>query len=528
VTPLDMKTMEHLVRPTEAERNQPATKPNADVVPREQTAKEDVVVLVPREQTGELLDAVTAFIRLYLVLTHEQAVAVALWVLHTHTVDALGITPYLAITSAEKESGKTRLLETLEQLVAKPWLTGSVSAATLARKIDHESPTLLLDESDAAFKGDREYAEALRGVLNTGFKASGIYSRCVGTSGTNLTVGNFKTFCAKAIAGIGGLPDTVVSRAITIRLRRKAADETVARWRQRIVEQEAGELRVRIEQWAEENIEHLAQLQLEPLEGLSDRRADIWEPLLGIAYVAGIEWFGRAREAAITLAAAPAAEDESTGVRLLADIRTVFDATGTDHIFSETLVSKLNALEESPWAEWFGKGLTKNGLAKMLRRFEIRPRTVRVRDSTAKGYGSAYFADAWSRYLTPDAALSPVSSVTPSQPAPANEEPASPNRHTTATPTRHTTADSSAAEVTGSDLTAAVTAVVTDADNPGTPHRQSDVTAVTAVTAVEGEEGETRCPVCESSEIFWSSGRCRRCGERARPPVLRSFAEPTR
>ena len=69
-----------------------------------------------------------------------------------------------------------RLLEVLELLVAKPWLTGSVSAAVLARKVHQVRPTLLLDESDAAFKGEREYAEALRGVLNSGFKASGSYS----------------------------------------------------------------------------------------------------------------------------------------------------------------------------------------------------------------------------------------------------------------------------------------------------------------------------------------------------------------
>ena len=85
--------------------------------------------------TGELLDDVVAFLRRYVVLSSEQATAIALWTVHSHAVNAIGITPYLAITSAEKGSGKTLLLEVLEQLVAKPWLTGSVSAATLARKI---------------------------------------------------------------------------------------------------------------------------------------------------------------------------------------------------------------------------------------------------------------------------------------------------------------------------------------------------------------------------------------------------------
>jgi hypothetical protein len=38
----------------------------------------------------------------------------------------------------------------------------------LYRKFDAEAPTLLLDESEAAFKSGEEYGEALRGILNTG------------------------------------------------------------------------------------------------------------------------------------------------------------------------------------------------------------------------------------------------------------------------------------------------------------------------------------------------------------------------
>ena len=68
---------------------------------------------------------------------------------------------------------KTLLLEILSLLVANPWLTGSASRAVLVRKIDAEQPTLLLDESDAAFARDREYAEALRGVLNSGHSRDG-------------------------------------------------------------------------------------------------------------------------------------------------------------------------------------------------------------------------------------------------------------------------------------------------------------------------------------------------------------------
>jgi Protein of unknown function (DUF3631) len=380
--------------------------------------------------TGELLDDVVAFLRRYVVLSSEQATAIALWTVHSHAVNAIGITPYLAITSAEKGSGKTLLLEVLEQLVAKPWLTGSVSAATLARKIHQAQPTLLLDESDAAFKGDREYAETLRGVLNSGFKASGSYSRCVGANGTNLKVEDFKTFCAKAIAGLDQLPDTVADRSIRIRLKKKLASERVERKRERTIGDEATPLRDRIATWAETNDERLARLDLAPLAELDDRAADIWEPLLGVAYMAGERWFIRARTAAVALSARETVDNQSFGVCLLADIRAVFEENTLRRLSSKALADKLAEFEESPWAE-FGKppkAITPSGIARLLKRFEIRPRTVRLDDeTTAKGYHRDQFEDLWLRYLP----LPSVSSVTPSQPAPLSEKLASSCRHET-------------------------------------------------------------------------------------------------
>jgi hypothetical protein len=102
----------------------------------------------------DMLDTLADFVRRYVVLTPAQATVIALWIVHTHAIEGADCTPYLAITSAEKRSGKTRLLEVLQQLVARSWFTGRATAAVLARKVDAESPTLLLDESDAAFKGD--------------------------------------------------------------------------------------------------------------------------------------------------------------------------------------------------------------------------------------------------------------------------------------------------------------------------------------------------------------------------------------
>lgn len=198
---------------------------------------------------SEILTTTIVFVRKYVVVTNEQAVAIALWAAHTHAIDACDCTPYLQIGSATKRSGKTRLLEVLEPLVAKPWFTGRTSAAALVRKVDAERPTLLLDESDAAFGGEKEYAEALRGQLNTGYRKSGKATVCVG-QGAKIEARDFSTFCAKAIAGIGTLPDTVSDRSIPITLRRRLSDEPCERWRERDGHAEAAPLRDLLGAWA--------------------------------------------------------------------------------------------------------------------------------------------------------------------------------------------------------------------------------------------------------------------------------------
>ena len=93
----------------------------------------------------EIISQLAQLIRRYIALTAAEADVIALWIVHTHAFGAAETTPYLAITSAEKRCGKSRLLELLELLVAGPWLTGSVSAAVLFRTIHETHPTLLLD-----------------------------------------------------------------------------------------------------------------------------------------------------------------------------------------------------------------------------------------------------------------------------------------------------------------------------------------------------------------------------------------------
>jgi hypothetical protein len=360
----------------------------------------------------EILSHLAQLIRRYIALTAAEADVIALWIVHTHAFGAAETTPYLAITSAEKRCGKSNLMELLDFLVAGPWLTSSVSSAVLYRTIDDLHPTLLLDESDATFNGNREFGEALRGVLNSGHHIGGKASRCE-RAGDNFVRRDFDTFCPKAIAGIGKLPDTVADRSIPIRLRRKPPGTEVARFRRRVVKAEAAELRTQVSDWAAEWMDALIGMRPELPESLSDRQQDGAEPLLAIADWAGDEWPDRARAALVELLTGTVAEDQSESVRLLADIRGVFNLTGRDKLSSNELLGKLAQDETLPWGEFSnGRPLTPIGLARLLKPFGICPGTIRLEKETAKGYLKENFADAWTRYLP-----SPLSAVTPSQPA---------------------------------------------------------------------------------------------------------------
>jgi Protein of unknown function (DUF3631) len=367
---------------------------------------DDSVERSGQSEGEQLLDSLVSFLRRYVVMSEPQGIAVALWIVHTHALGAAEQSPLLAITSAEKQSGKTRLLDVLELLVAKPWRVITPSEAVVFRKIDADTPTLLLDEVDAIF-GPKASSnmEGLRALLNAGNRPGTMVPRCVGPS---QELKSFEVFCPKALAGIRDLPDTVADRAIPIRLKRRAPGEPVQRFRRRDADDAGHPLYESVRSWAEYHAPTLTEMRPSLPDELSDRAQDAWEPLFAIADEIGGDWPGHARSTAVALSGIEAHDDESAGVRLLSDIRAIFATKGHDRISSATLAAELHELEESPWSEWYGKPITQHGIAKLLKHFEIRPRSVRLDDETTpKGYRLDQFEDTFARYLPEKTATTP-------------------------------------------------------------------------------------------------------------------------
>ena len=369
-------------------------------------------------QTGAVglagvLDSICDFLRRYVVFSSvSQPVVIALWVAHTWTLDSWDCTPYLHINSPEKRSGKTRLLDLLELLVKEVWRAISPSESVLYRKIQNDQPTLLLDEVDTIFLGNKdERKEPLRALLNAGFERKAKVPRCVG-QGSSYRVQEFAVFCAKAFAGIGKLPDTIRDRSISIRLNRRSSEEKIERFRQRDAENAARVIREHLARWAQEpgQDETLRGARPEIPNELDDRQGDICEPLLAIADAAGGDWPQHCRESLITLCSTETNDDDSPGVNLLSAIRDVFKAANSDRLSTQHLLEHLIAQEsDAPWADWWERSL-KDGntrgpaakLARLMKPFGIRARVIRLPDgSTPRGYLRQDFEEAWKRYCLP-------------------------------------------------------------------------------------------------------------------------------
>src|SRR5258708_39092 len=132
----------------------------------------------PAQAADNLLKRCMAWLHRFVALSPQQAVVIAAWALHTWVIDAADWTPYLHVTAPEKGCGKTRLLEVLETIVCNPCRTGGMTPAALIRTVDADRPTLLLDEIDAVFGGNKDMAEALRGILDEGAKRGGNFRKC--------------------------------------------------------------------------------------------------------------------------------------------------------------------------------------------------------------------------------------------------------------------------------------------------------------------------------------------------------------
>jgi putative DNA primase/helicase len=341
-----------------------------------------------------MLDDVLKLLQEHVIADAETLHAAALWVCLTWLVEYATVLPLAVITAPEKGCGKTVLLTTLSMMANKPLQASNTSAAAMFRVIEAHSPTLFIDETDTFMRD----SEDIRGIINSGHTRSSAY--VLRTVGDDFEVKSFSTWSAKALSGIGHLPETIESRAIILKMRRKIAGETTRNLRHTPPEV-FDEVKQKLARWSDDNGTRFHSMR-PIMAGLSNRDADNFEPLLAIAQLAGGQWVERITAAAFVLCASES-DNRSIGIELLDACRTVFESWGGDKIKSTDLLDEICKDDEAPFATYNrGKPMTMRQLSNRLREFGIHSKNNRFTGGVKKGYVKQDFEEAFLFYLQND------------------------------------------------------------------------------------------------------------------------------
>jgi hypothetical protein len=359
---------------------------------------------LPVESGAELLDDLARFYRRFLIFGSEHLQYVlALWSLHTWCLGAFTITPRLNVSSPEKRSGKSRVIEVASCVSSRPEMVVLPSASSIFRLTEATRPTWLLDEMDNLLGASEEARAALLAIVNSGYRKGATVPRTEKV-GDKFAVSRFRIFAPVAMAGLGDLPDTTADRSITIPMERKLVTERTERFHIERTFAAAAGLRRRSAAWARRNAEALANGEPDIPSQLDDRAAECWEPLLTIAELAAGDWPNRARAAAVALSGPDRKGAESLGVRLLADLRMLWRGQQwEERVRTATICVELARLDESEWRRYRdGLPIDGSGLARLLRRYDVHSKPLRVDDAGGlKGYVRSDLEPVWARYLPP-------------------------------------------------------------------------------------------------------------------------------
>lgn len=342
---------------------------------------------------ADVLKEVLAILQQYVVADAETLHAASLWISMTWLVDYATVLPLAMITAPEKGCGKSTLLTAMAKMSYNPVQASNTTAAATFRLIEAVQPTLFIDEADTFLKND----EGMRCIINSGHTRDSAHVLRV--VGDELETKAFNTWCAKALCGIGHLPETIESRSIILKMRRKMAGEHAENLRH-AKPAVFDTIKKKLARWSTDNAQVFAGLQ-PVMEGLSNRDADNYEPLLAIAMMAGDEWVSHIKKAAKSLTKSDN-DNRSIGTELLDACRAMFDTLNTDRVSSIKLITDICNDEDMPFATYNrGQQITPRQLSRLLKQYGIAPNTIRFNNGgSAKGYYKKQFTEAFAAYLT--------------------------------------------------------------------------------------------------------------------------------
>ena len=243
-------------------------------------------------ETGAVLDEVRSWFARYVSTMREDDLdLLTLWAAHTHLAKETYTTPRLVIDSPVPGSGKTTVLEHMERLCVAPVQMAALSSpALLARMLNVEMRTILIDEADRSLDPKKEGIAELMAILNSGYKRGGARPVLTPSKGGEWKVQEMPTFSPVAMAGNNPqLPEDTKSRCIRVLLLPDLSGSVEeSDWE--VIDDDARNLGYRLAVWAEQ-VRDEVRLTRPPLpEGVKGRNRERFSPLKRVAAVAGGRW----------------------------------------------------------------------------------------------------------------------------------------------------------------------------------------------------------------------------------------------
>ncbi|WP_168564998.1 DUF3631 domain-containing protein [Crateriforma spongiae] len=343
------------------------------------------------------------FIGTYIVMPDDARIVMASWILASHIIDSFDRFPHLAITSPEKRCGKTRCLQLIELLSREAVMTSNMSPAVVYRLIEEKKPTLIMDEAQSLSRQGSENSIAIQEIFCAAIDRNAAVHRVGGDRNDEIV--QFRVYSPKVVALIGNLDGVLADRCVEVRLARKTADDSVTRFRSRVVEPDAEKVRESIVAWCTDHAGRVAEAYdtTDEFDIANDRMAELMLPLQSVVMVDDEESLPALRRFVFELEEQDRQAELSTpGVKLLIAAREIFDRVKPDEnggkfLLTKNLIRKLVAREEEEWQRFSsGRPISADAIARLLRPYGIR--SSRDRTRRKRGYWAHDFDSTWERY----------------------------------------------------------------------------------------------------------------------------------
>jgi hypothetical protein len=229
-----------------------------------------------------LYDKINSYIRRYIFLKDpKEYTFLTLWIMGTYIYRLFRYFPYVHL-NAEKGSGKSTLMATLQPIAFNGKIIIETTGPALFREVHNNGSTLFIDEAEI-FGGKSNRTSSIRSILNAGFSKMGNVTRA------NI---NYFIYSPKMFASINPLDDVLGSRSVTIKLTRPLPNEKVDKYIEntstlRLQNEIRDGLYIFGLDFAKEIYERYCQdLMSDSLfQHLSGRAYDLWVPIMLIAEV---------------------------------------------------------------------------------------------------------------------------------------------------------------------------------------------------------------------------------------------------